>query len=68
LLRLRKTPRGIQVKKLSDELALLQEEDLSFESAMLSEVESFKIDSIEFFQKILEVEPTDYRKEFLELF
>jgi hypothetical protein len=64
----RKNPRAFRPNRLFAERAKLREEALAIELDRLSKVESLKTDPIEFFCQVLGVEPTDYQREFIELF
>jgi len=61
-------PKAFRPNRLFNERAQLREQALAIESARLSKVETLKTDPLEFFRQVLGVEPTDYQKEFIDLF
>ena len=65
---LRKSPRALRPNKLFGKRAGLRENAIAIELVRLSKVETLKTDPLEFFRQVLGVEPTDYEKEFIELF
>jgi phage FluMu gp28-like protein len=65
---LSKKPRTLRPNKYFDEQAKAREDVIVIEMARLSKVDSLKTDPLEFFRQVLGVEPTDYEKEFIELF
>jgi phage FluMu gp28-like protein len=65
---LSKKPRTLRPNKYFDEQAKAHEDVIAIEMARLSKVDSLKTDPLEFFRQVLGVEPTDYEKEFIELF
>jgi hypothetical protein len=63
----RKRPKAYRPNRIFEECAQLREQALTIESERLGKVESLKTDPIEFFRQVLNVEPTDYQKELIEL-
>ena len=63
-----KNPRAFRPNKLLGECAKLHEQAIAVEMERLSKVECLKTDPLEFFRQVLGFEPTDYQKEFIELF
>jgi hypothetical protein len=63
-----KNPKTFRAHQYLWERGQLRKRALDVEIDSLSQVNCLKTEPLEFFRQVLEVEPTDYQKELIELF